>query len=223
MKENPPEKTKQRNLSKYLCSVLAVFVFINFSYGNGNIVAPNGGEVWAAGSTQVITWVLSIPQGLNGITISYSIDNGQNWQLIEDHVIPSQIKGDPNAYYTWQLPNVSSTECFIMIDDGGNIEKSDKPFTIDGTAGMTENSSDYFFNIYPNPVADELNIQNTGNEIKSVSVLNTLGSAVFIAPDAAFTNETISILTRHWESGIYFIRIETDKAVLSKKITLASH
>lgn len=99
-------------------------------YGNQmvTVTSPNGGESWAAGSRQNITWTAS---GINNVRIEYTTNNGINWLPIVDST-PS------DGFYTWEnIPSSASTNCKIRISDAVDLAPSDE--------------SDEFFVISPEP------------------------------------------------------------------------
>ncbi|MCX6174294.1 MAG: hypothetical protein NTZ27_06050 [Ignavibacteriales bacterium] len=92
------------------------------------VTSPNGGEKWAAGSTQNITWASS---GITNVKIEYTITNGISWNTIT-------LSTPSTGFYTWtQLPNTPSTNCKIRISDA-----------LDGTPS---DDSDNLFSITPAP------------------------------------------------------------------------
>jgi len=75
------------------------------------ITAPNGGEVWLAGSTQNIEWTAS---GVSDVSIRFSEDDGQTWITIADTVDDTS----PNwLSYPWSVPTFASSECLIRIQE----------------------------------------------------------------------------------------------------------
>ena len=89
-----------------------------------NVTSPNGGENWAAGSNQNITWSSS---SVENIEIEYTIDNGSNWLTIVSSTSAS------TGSYIWTVPNTTSTNCKIKItnvSDQSIFDVSDEIFTI---------------------------------------------------------------------------------------------
>jgi len=70
--------------------------------------------------------------------------------------------------------------------------------------------------IYPNPTTGDLFI-NTSEKIISVSVCNIIGKEVI--SDAEHNNSVLNL--HQLSNGVYFIRISTEKGVLTKKIILS--
>ncbi|MDH4198572.1 MAG: GPI anchored serine-threonine rich family protein, partial [Candidatus Aminicenantes bacterium] len=94
--------------------------------------APNGGEVWEAGTSKSITW--SAPDVIANVLIEYSTDGGSSYTTV--------VGSTPNAGgYSWTVPSVSSTNCRVRVRDAGGTaaDTSDGVFTIvlQGTLSVT--------------------------------------------------------------------------------------
>ena len=82
------------------------------------VLSPNGGENMAAASSCTITWKTQEAADFDIVTIEYSTDNGQNFQVI-DTVMNT-------GSYTWSpLPIVDSNQCLIRIGDPLDVTVSD--------------------------------------------------------------------------------------------------
>lgn len=69
--------------------------------------------------------------------------------------------------------------------------------------------------IYPNPVGNILNIQNNSNlSIESITLLNHIGQLIFIINSTQQNTINIESLA----SGLYLLKINTDKGIVIKKI-----
>jgi hypothetical protein len=77
-----------------------------------------------------------------------------------------------------------------------------------------ENNPLLVFRTYPNPVFDEVRI-SASELIRFVEVFNTSGRKVF---SQKYNDKEISIQTRSFRKGLYYIRVKTDQAITSKKI-----
>ena len=100
------------------------------------LLSPNGGEVWEVGSIQHITWETT---GIDDVTLRYSTDLGENWEIIEITV----DMGNPQWLdYSWQIPDTPSEECLVYISGyfGEVPTQSATPFTItrESTGGDDE-------------------------------------------------------------------------------------
>jgi hypothetical protein len=118
----------------------------NFTIDSTNpviaITAPNGGEAYASGSTQSITWTAATDNfGLatTPITLHYSTNSGTSWTQI--------ATGEANdGTYSWSVPSISSTTVRVRVtalDAAGNsaTSASAADFTVDNTGPSVTLSS----------------------------------------------------------------------------------
>lgn len=92
--------------SAYLTSVLPW----GWSWGQTSLCVPNGGEVWAVGSTHDIWWIED-DQRTWSADLDYSADGGDSWKPIAT-VQPSS-PGWKN--YSWTIPDDVSEEARVRI------------------------------------------------------------------------------------------------------------
>ena len=81
------------------------------------VIAPNGGEHWAVGASQNITWLSENFSGAN-VKIDYSTNSGSTW-------LPVIASTTNNGNYPWTIPNTPSTQCRVRVSD-----TDDDPFDI---------------------------------------------------------------------------------------------
>jgi|GEM_PF-2046857 len=100
------------------------------------VTNPKGGECWDIGSVHDIEWSC---QNFSGdVKIDYSTNGGNDWMLI---VATTSNTGK----YSWTVPNVVSSNCYIRVSDaadGNPSDKNDQAFSIDYPKKITV--------IYPN-------------------------------------------------------------------------
>ncbi len=97
------------------------------------VTSPNGGESWAAGSSQNITWTTT--GTVANVKIEYSTNNGANWTPIVAST--ANLNSLP-----WTVPNTPATTCLVRISDAANaaiIDVSNAVFTITSAAIVKEN------------------------------------------------------------------------------------
>ena len=102
----------------------STFVIYNNIPRDISVKVPNGGEIWQAGTTQVINWSST---GVTAVNIDYTTNNGIDWNAVVAN-IPS------TGFYSWtQVPNTPSANCRIRITDAVNgfpVNQSTTTFTI---------------------------------------------------------------------------------------------
>lgn len=90
------------------------------------LISPNGGESWTAGTTRTITWSSTGP--IANVRIEYSTNNGSAWSDVT-----TSTPDDGN--YSWTIPGTTSVQCLVRISDAGNAsinDTSNTAFTICG-------------------------------------------------------------------------------------------
>lgn len=81
--------------------------------------------------------------------------------------------------------------------------------------GMEENNLQNSFNFFPNPVNNELNIQNNTNEIMTVSIRDVFGKEVFRTEFNGTAFSTVHL--EHLPKGMYFINCKSNSFSSNKK------
>lgn len=95
------------------------------------LLAPNGGEVWTAGSNQLISW--NFAGGIAAVKIEYSLNGGVSWTTIVG-------AANNTGSYNWSVPSANSTAALVRISDasdGHPSDVSDAVFTIQAPASLT--------------------------------------------------------------------------------------
>jgi uncharacterized repeat protein (TIGR01451 family) len=72
-------------------------------------------------------------------------------------------------------------------------------------------------NIYPNPATESLFIDCKAAKYEYLEIRNVLGQIVFEAK--TFAKET-EVKVNNWQSGVYFLKMNTDKGVICQKIVV---
>ena len=144
-------------------------VLTRYDWGGGGettptlqLTAPNGGESWASGSSQNITWSAS---NVANVKLEYSLDNGGTWGLITSSTAASA------GSYAWTVPGTATSQGRVRVSDASNAtlaDTSDAAFTI--TASTTPGNV-----VLHEILANEAG-SNTAGEF--IELLNTGGSAV---------------------------------------------
>jgi len=84
--------------------------------------------------------------------------------------------------------------------------------------GAQEIESQYQdISIFPNPTNEEFSIENQGLKITSVDIYNLIGERIYF--DFNYHSQT-SISIRDFSPGIYFVKLETEKGSLVKKLVI---
>ncbi|HEX2899053.1 MAG TPA: CUB domain-containing protein, partial [Bacteroidia bacterium] len=98
------------------------------------VASPNGGQNWTGCSTQNITINHGGTSGL--LNIQYSTDNGTSWVNVATNY---NAGAGPVTNYSWQVPNISTTQALVRVTDAGDALKTDVSnavFTITQTTNI---------------------------------------------------------------------------------------
>jgi len=164
----------------------AVFTIVGMSI---TVTAPNGGEVWAYGSTHSITYTST--GTIANVKIENSTDGGANWTTIIGSVLNTG-----GFAYTWFIG--PSTTCLVRISDADNasiFDVSDAVFRIiaAGAAAIRTPVADIGFGSvavgFGNSSDKTTTLYNDGSSPLTVnSVTRTSGNAdyAYIGPATPF-------------------------------------
>ncbi len=153
------------------------------------VLTPNGGESWLAGSTQNILWLST---GITNVKLEYTTDNEASWETIVNSVPAS------SGSYGWTVPNSPSGNGKVKISNVENNSVFDK--------------SDGIFEIY----LMQFEVQPNWNMI-SLPVLNENMTKTFLFPNAvshAFGYNNIYVLSDTLENGFgYWLRFDSTETI----------
>ncbi len=120
------------------------------------------------------------------------------------------INGATNQSFT----ATTSGSYLVMITEG-NCSTNSACVALTGTFGIEENNLSNSIRVYPNPVIDELNIENTSNTIISFEIMDVNGRVV--SNGNTFVKST-AISTSLWEKGVYFLKFSSKNGETTIKI-----
>ncbi|HQH50552.1 MAG TPA: fibronectin type III domain-containing protein [Candidatus Cloacimonadota bacterium] len=89
------------------------------------LLTPNGGETYAAPSSQTITWTAN---GVDTVHLDYTLDGGTTWTTITGAPVSAGL-----GSYDWALPNSSSSQALVRVRnsvDSTVFDVSDAYFSI---------------------------------------------------------------------------------------------
>jgi fibronectin type 3 domain-containing protein len=160
-------------------------------------IVPCNVQAQNNGSDVSVTWD-AIPMDIEGYNI-YRNDVKLNTELVTATEYADIISDNGDYCYT-----------ITAVMDGHESEKSESA-CINMVVGICEKDKDALFSIYPNPVSGILNI-STEAIITDCRIYNMKGQLVYL--NKLGVKE---IATDSWSSGIYIIRITTEKGVAEKR------
>jgi ELWxxDGT repeat protein len=118
-----------------------------------------------------------------------------------------------DAFY----PAASGGKLFFTAND--NINGTELWSLGTGNVGVKENNTSLSaINVYPNPANEYFTVSSASSDIHSVEIFDLLGKKVksFIG----LNSKKLNVDTKSFNSGVYFVNIETDGKTFVKKIVV---
>ncbi|MDP4266127.1 MAG: T9SS type A sorting domain-containing protein, partial [Bacteroidota bacterium] len=194
---------------------------VSFEINNAyiKIIKPDGGEFLVRKYQTYISW---ISQDVSSVKIEYQLEPGDNsWVTIIGNVPSTANSGK----YLWTVPDVVSNRCRVKISDINStaFAVSDSAFTI-GSTGINEIlTDDTYYKIFPIPATNNIQIEYYSKDRKQVvlELLDYTGRNLYKQNIILERNAINSIDVKDISNGIYFLRIDDEKDVHTKKIIIS--
>jgi hypothetical protein len=178
----------------------------NFTTGT---VTVTGGIGFAYGTTpaDVFNGTIDLPTPNDAVLVAWDKDaSAMNY----DEGTDTDIVNIPNGTAVWG----NNEGIGGIVVNYNDITKGFIP--IEGVTVLGINTiENYNVQIYPNPTTGELRIE-TGD--MRYEMYDVYGRMIVIPNEAQRNDESITINISRFPSGIYFLKIETEKGVVTKKI-----
>jgi len=190
-----------------------------------NTFIANGGEKYLTISNfdNVINWSSgAIGQTyiyVDDVTVcecSFKFSLGNDTTLCNGETLQLKVSM-PNAIYTWQD---GSTDSIYKVTQAGTYYVSayfaDYNITTTDTINVAYidcDTTENIISIYPNPATDNLTIETNFNEEHRLEIINLLGQNVY----TTYIYKKGIINTSNYSSGLYILKIYTDKEIVVKK------
>ncbi|WP_282031495.1 VPS10 domain-containing protein [Winogradskyella eximia] len=131
--------------------------------------------------------------------------------------------GDTWAPFNNGLPNVRINELEINAVEGKLYAATyGRGLWRSNLYNETLSISDFEFNnfsLYPNPASNEVNLKWNNSEDVAVRIYNTLGKLMFYSKNVNLSND-YKIDTSAFKTGVYFVKLNTSKGEIIKKLIL---
>ncbi|HEX6037506.1 lamin tail domain-containing protein [Longimicrobium sp.] len=131
--------------------------------GSVTVTSPNGGESWAGGSTQAITWTSS---GVTNVKLEYTL-NGSTWSVISSTAASA-------GSYAWTVPSSATTTAKVRVTDASAATVTDA-----SNANFTITTSTTPANVIINEIMANEPGSNTAAEF--VEIVNVGGTSISLA------------------------------------------
>jgi WD40 repeat protein len=93
-------------MKKYLLVFVLMLAIVRLGVADSEIeiISPNGGETWVAGSDTVFTWDT---KGEKPVNLEFSSNGGANWSPVANNVNEKE--------FAWRVPAVESDSCLFRV------------------------------------------------------------------------------------------------------------
>ena len=139
----------------------------------------------------------------------------QRQRNFAERITEDILIGNFNDFDARNNPNLTCIEVDDEVWSTANWTNIDTQtsFSEDCSAMNVDEFNDSVFSMYPNPVSDELIIDF--NEEASYSIVNLNGQ---ILNSGKINQKGNTINVNRLSSGVYFVRVKTDKGIITKKL-----
>jgi hypothetical protein len=141
------------------------------------------------------------PDSTNWTLVSgnFTANGGENYFIIGCFI--------PDAQMSQQIVNNTGSDAiYVYVDD----------ILLTPCTAISHVEEGKEFQLYPNPVKDEITVQSTLYNVQSIEIENVVGEQVYnsiLNIERSTFNINVSVLV----SGIYFVKITTDRGSVVKK------
>jgi len=180
--------------------------------GTITISQPNGGEEWRLNTSHLISWNDNVAENLDIDLVKYDPATGN---VLATYEIANDLSG---TTYTWTInqAGVSAYDYYKIkiynhLGEAYGVDYSNAYFKILPAVMMS---------VYPNPANQYVTVKLNEAVTEDYTVIFTDRFSMPIMTrkmSATDTNE-LQISTADLQNGVYFLTIESDKSVSTKKV-----
>lgn len=158
------------------------------------------------------------PKDSNTFEIYTSVDS-LSWTLI------SSMDSISSAIKIIQLP-VSNADKYVKfyykkLVSGYNVGLDDIAVLKNSGVGITESAAELNqVNVFPSPTKGQIHIVSPSNNLLEVVIYDLIGNKLKNIPYEISGENKITMTISGHKPGFYFVRIKTDKGLITKRITL---
>ncbi|MCB9057146.1 MAG: T9SS type A sorting domain-containing protein [Calditrichae bacterium] len=190
------------------------------------LTSPNGGEMWASGSNETITWESEF---IFNLRIEYSTDGGANWKTVK------RLTPAASGQVDWVVPEEVSEQCLIKLidtDETNITDQSDAFFSIVPVSAIS-GDNDLLPAQYsleqnqPNPFNPHTNISFRLPEASHVKlgIYDITGKEITVLIDSGMSAGNHQVVfkadTYNLGSGVYLVKMEAGSYKEVRKMILA--
>jgi len=130
-----------------------------------------------------------------------------DWIDIGEKYLAFEFISNDTTYYGW-----------IRIEVTGirSVYVKDYAFNKRSYSGVNNTYVENLVSVFPNPANDFINIKTNNNELSKVTIVDISGKVL----KAVSFNNSIKLEIKEFNQGIYFLEVETNNKVVTKRIVI---
>lgn len=178
--------------------------FTTLQEGQETCYAPTDLSVGIMASSSQITLIWNQQGTPDNWTVRYKQTSSNTW---------STATADDISYTLTNLAANTEYEAFVVANCGSQTSGESNHVTF-----TTTGINDYLLNnttLHPNPTTGEFRVQNSKFRIQSVEVYDVYGK---LMTSVEVNDNVAEIDASNFASGVYFIRVLTEKGMVTKRI-----
>lgn len=190
------------------------------------IISPDGGEELKVGEEYEIQYLYNENTDFYGIVeyvyLYYTVDDGIDWIFIDTVTVDSTLAANGSILtYNWVIPTTISDNCLIKVStyDTWCWRESEAVFTITPNVSINERILGGKIDLYPNPINQgrpiTLNVYDS--KFERIYLSDNMGR---IIQELVQEATTVEVKTDRLVNGIYYLRLQNGKEVITKKIII---
>ena len=179
-----------------------------------------------------------VPAGAFRVDLNFTIEPGTNYQLgIPAGTQPNLYRNNGGTSYPYTIANkvsikgssAGNSTGFYYFFYNWRVKSPDcsSPRVpvraiIDTTCNVTtirEAVSEDGFSVYPNPSDHNFTIETINQTINQIQVLDLSGKLIHVIQNNDLRSKVV-VNNLNWDSGIYFIQINTDRGMFHQKVVV---
>jgi len=193
---------------------------------NTGVFTPANLNIAVGDDIQFTTWMMAISGGYDGSNHQIRFNGGtpQDVVLPVSANILSQMTTITTAPFNtpgiYTMECINSAHCFNFAQILENWNCTGYSVTVGTITEIEEEKLKHKVRVYPNPTSGVININllPIKNKHPKVYIMDVLGKTVDVKEN--ITTDILTIDASSYKKGIYFIKISTDNATVTKKVII---
>ena len=190
---------------------------VDFDYDNNSFFGPANEVLWVPNDQYNESQIDIGITRKDGVSVGGFGEIGKGIFVINSDILDGRID-DGDVHFPIHINGVR------MVDSLGNeldINLTTEPttlvFTKDESTGTNNPELASFINVSPNPASEKVLVDLFDIKGESLEIFNNFGQSLL---HEMINDNQFEVNTKAWNAGVYFIKVQTNKGVVSKRLVL---